>query len=165
MKNRITLLLLIILPILLPAHAKTLERVSLQFLWLDHFQFAGYYIAKEKGFYRDVGLDVDFIKFKTDVNLVEKVVAGEATYGIGRSSLIIDKSKGADIKLLSAVFQISPLVLLSLKDSKIDSIQDFVDQRIMIVKDSSMSAEIQSMILDNGISLKDMRVIPHSFLF
>jgi hypothetical protein len=62
-------------------------------------------------------------------------------------------------------FQISPLVLLSLKDSKIDSIQDFVDQRIMIVKDSSMSAEIQSMILDNGISLKDMRVIPHSFLF
>ncbi|KKK58640.1 hypothetical protein LCGC14_3042390, partial [marine sediment metagenome] len=34
------------------------ESVSLQLKWTHQFQFAGYYMAKQKGFYNDVGLDV-----------------------------------------------------------------------------------------------------------
>jgi ABC-type nitrate/sulfonate/bicarbonate transport system substrate-binding protein len=32
-----------------------LEEVTLQLIWKNQFQFAGYYAAKEKGFYEDVG--------------------------------------------------------------------------------------------------------------
>lgn len=39
------------------------EKISVQLQWADQFQFAGYYIAKEKGFYADAGLDVTLRKF------------------------------------------------------------------------------------------------------
>lgn len=35
-----------------------LDKVTLQLKWVHQFQFAGYYMALEKGFYRDAGLDV-----------------------------------------------------------------------------------------------------------
>jgi len=159
-QKKILLHIFLLLIISMPASA--LEKVSLQLLWLDHFQFAGYYIAKEKGFYQEVGLELDFRKFKTGINLLEKVITGEATYGIGRSSLIIDKSKGADIKLISSILQASPLVLLALKESKIETVKDFFGKRIMIAKDSSVSAEIQSLLLNNKVELKEMKVLPHS---
>ena len=39
------------------AEEKPLEKVSLQLQWFDQFQFAGYYMAKEKGFYKKAGFD------------------------------------------------------------------------------------------------------------
>ena len=39
--------------------AQELKKVTLQLSWFDQFQFAGYYMAKEKGFYEKVGLDVE----------------------------------------------------------------------------------------------------------
>ena len=45
-------------------YSTDLQKVSLQLMWLDQFQFAGFYIAKEKGFYQKVGLDVEFNKFQ-----------------------------------------------------------------------------------------------------
>ncbi|RLA72726.1 MAG: diguanylate cyclase, partial [Epsilonproteobacteria bacterium] len=51
-----------------------LEKVSLQLQWLDQFQFAGYYIAKEKGFYKDVGLDVEIKKYTQGDSVTQKVL-------------------------------------------------------------------------------------------
>ena len=49
--------------IILTLNAKDrLEHVSLQLKWFHSFQFAGYYMAKEKGYYKDVGLDVEIIQ-------------------------------------------------------------------------------------------------------
>ena len=39
-----------------------LEKVSLQLKWHHQFQFAGYYVAKYKGYYKDEGLDVELIE-------------------------------------------------------------------------------------------------------
>jgi ABC-type nitrate/sulfonate/bicarbonate transport system substrate-binding protein len=44
---------------IIPGSVHALEKVSLQLKWLHQFQFAGYYVALEKGFYRDAGLDVE----------------------------------------------------------------------------------------------------------
>ncbi|MEA3553304.1 MAG: ABC transporter substrate-binding protein [Campylobacterota bacterium] len=98
---------------------KEFQKVSLQLQWLDQFQFAGYYVAKEKGFYKDVGLDVEIKKYKHDILTIDEVKNKKATYGIGRSSLIINKSNGAKIKLLASIFQSSPLILLTTKKSGI----------------------------------------------
>ncbi|MFK5892679.1 MAG: transporter substrate-binding domain-containing protein [Pseudomonadota bacterium] len=81
---------------------------------------------------------------------------------MSRSSLIIDKSNGMDIKLLSAILQASPLVLLATKDSNIKTIKDFIGKKIMMVDDAAMSIEVQTMILANGLSIKDMVEVPHS---
>ena len=116
--------ILLILFLLYPLQAKELEKVSLQLQWFDQFQFVGYYIAKEKGFYKEAGLDVEIKKFDYGITSINEVLNGKATYGIGRSSLIIDKSLGKKINLLASIFQSLPSVLLARKDSNINSISN-----------------------------------------
>ena len=50
-----------------------LKEVSLQLLWKHQFEFAGFYMAKEKNFYKDVGLDVEIKEYKLGVNIVNDV--------------------------------------------------------------------------------------------
>ena len=40
------------------ASAQAADKVTLQLKWVTQAQFAGYYVAKDKGFYKDAGLDV-----------------------------------------------------------------------------------------------------------
>jgi len=47
------------------------EKISLQLQWLHQFQFAGYYIAKEKGFYQKRGLDVEIKEYEKEINVRE----------------------------------------------------------------------------------------------
>ena len=82
-------------------------------MWLNQFEFAGYYVAKEKGFYKDVGLDVEIKEFKQDFYLTDTVLNGNTDFGVNSSSIIMDKANGKDIVLLGTVFQSSPLILLS----------------------------------------------------
>ena len=63
-----------------------LEKVSLQLHWKYQFEFAGFIIAKEKGFYRDVGLDVEFKESYRGINVQDEVLEGKSTYGIYNSN-------------------------------------------------------------------------------
>ena len=99
----------------LGANADSLEKVSLQLVWKHQFEFAGYYIAKEKGFYKDAGLSVEFKEFEYGMDVANDVYRGVSTFGVNYSSLVMEKSKGKDIVLLIAIFQSSPHVLFSLK--------------------------------------------------
>jgi len=144
-------------------NAKELEKVSIQLQWLDQFQFAGYYMAKEKGFYEDIGLDVEIKKFKYNINVVDTVMKQEATYGIGRSSLIIKKSNGIDLKLLSAIFQSSPSVFISKAESNINHIEDFKNKTIMMTSDVAYTVSLRAMLVQNNLSLEDVKILNHTF--
>ena len=144
-------------------NAQALEKVSIQLQWLDQFQFAGYYVAKERGFYSDVGLDVEIKKFQYNMIVVDEVNEKRATYGVGRSSLIIDITNGSKIKLLSAIFQSSPLVLIAKQDSNISSIQDFVGKRIMITSDAHSAVSLYAMQNKFNITRKDLIEQEHTF--
>lgn len=54
--------------------AQKLEKVSIQLDWLHQFQFAGFYIAKEKGYYKNQGFDVSIKEYNSDINVVEDVL-------------------------------------------------------------------------------------------
>lgn len=143
--------------------SKELEKVSLQLQWLDQFQFAGYYVAKEKGFYENVGLDVELKKYDYGIFTVDEVVNEKATYGVGRSTLIIDKSKGADIKLLAAVFQSSPSIMIATKESNINSIKDFAGRSMMATEDVSESISLLAIAKREGVDIESVKFIKHSF--
>ncbi|MDY3203583.1 MAG: ABC transporter substrate-binding protein [Arcobacter sp.] len=132
-------------------------------MWLDQFQFAGFYIAKEKGFYEDIGLDVELKKYNSSINVLDEVLNKRADFGTNSSSLIIDKSNGNDIVLLGSVFQSSPLILLALKDSKLQYLEDIKNKTLMISKEQQRFATLKSMLSSKGVELSDMKLIEHSY--
>ncbi len=142
--------------------ADPLEKVSLQLNWLDQFQFAGYYVAKEKGFYEEAGLDVDIKKFQVGIDPLEDILKEKATYGIGRSSLFVEKGKGKEVVLLAAILQSSPSVLLARKDSGIQSVSDFRGRSVMMTGSVEAEVAIRAMMNKAGISLEEMTVLNHS---
>jgi len=144
-------------------NAKELEKVSLQLQWLNQFQFAGYYVAKEKGFYKDVGLDVEIKEFNSGIDVAKDVTLQKSTYGIGRSSLILKISDDIKIKLLSAIFQSSPSVFISTKKSEISNIKDFKDKRIMMTNDEVNDVSLRAMLTQNHLSIKNIKILKHSF--
>ena len=149
------------------SNAIALEKVSVQLLWLDQFQFAGYYMAKEKGFYKEADLEVDIkkysFKYAKDHSIVDDVLLGESDYGIGRSNLITEKSKGKDIVALASIFQSSPLILLALKSSKINNIEDLANRKIMLTNSTIGTTSIKAMLVSNGIALDSKNIQAHSF--
>lgn len=65
-------LLIIYFILLLTSQANEKQKVTLYLDWLNQFQFAGYYIAKEKGFYNEVNLDVNIIEYSNN-NITKKL--------------------------------------------------------------------------------------------
>lgn len=143
-------------------NSSELKKVTLQLAWFDQFQYAGYYIAKEKGYYEELGLDVEIIPFSYDKNIINDVNEGKIDFAIGRENLILEKQKYPNIVALAAMFQASPLVLISKKDSKIEKIEDFVNKKVMITKDDSEEASLKAMLASKRVDIKSLKLIPHS---
>lgn len=140
------------------------QKVTLYLDWLNQFQFAGYYIAKEKGYYKDLGIDIEIKEFRGNYNsIVENVVSNEAIYAIGKSSLILNNNDNKNIILLSTIFQKSPLILLTLESSEIKTPKDLENKKVMITSDAKDSASISAMILSQGLNLNSIQFLEHTF--
>ena len=139
------------------------DKITLYPDWLNQFQFAGYYIAKEKGFYDNFDLDVDIKPFNQNINIVDEVLKNSATFGIGKSSLILEKYNQKDIIFLSSILQESPLILLSLRDQNINEIKDLKNKNIMITDDAIDSATIKSILSsEKSFDISSIGILPHS---
>jgi len=137
------------------------ETVTLQLRWYHQFQFAGYYAAKEKGYYRDAGLDVIIKEVDLNTDSIEEVVSGRAHYGICVSNIVIQRNNGMPVVVLAAIYQHSPLILLSRKDSGILSPQDLIGMRLMIRRPED--AQALAIFLNENVELKDIELVRHTF--
>ncbi len=114
------------------------DQVSLQLKWKHQFQFAGYYMAKEKGFYDAEKIDVKIYELQ-DGNPVDLVTNGKFDFGVDDSFLIYERLKGKDIVALFAAFQHSPLALVGLKKNNIDHPRKLKDKTIELTNMSDGS--------------------------
>lgn len=112
------------------AHAS--EKTSIQLPWHHQFQFAGYYMAKELGYYQDAGLDVDIRDVTQGENTVEEVISSRADFGVSSSGLLIERSLGKPVVAVAAIFQQSPTIFLTLEQSGIHTPKDFIGKKIML---------------------------------
>ncbi|NOZ69657.1 MAG: ABC transporter substrate-binding protein, partial [Deferribacteres bacterium] len=153
--------LILLLPAASAGAARTLDRVTLQLKWRHQFQFAGYYAAVEKGYYREAGLEVILKEGRRGMNFVDEVVSGRADFGTEMPVLLLKRLQGRPVVVLAAVFQHSPEILVARKDSGIKTPQDLVGRRVEMRSDGGI--ESRAMFLDEGISLNDIRIVEHSW--
>lgn len=153
--------LLLLLSSLLYAQSE-LKKVTLQLSWFDQFQFAGYYIAKEKGFYEKEGLDVQIIPFEFGLHIPQDISSRKIDFAVGRETLIIEKANGLDIVALYALFQSSPLVFISLENSGILTVKDFQNKKVMATIDDSSEVSLKAMLNSHGVDKEDYTFIQHT---
>ncbi|QQX81308.1 EAL domain-containing protein [Shewanella sp. KX20019] len=136
--------------------------VSLQLRWHHQFQFAGYYTALEKGFYRDEGIEVQLRAGDPKHTPVEEVLSGDALYGVGNSEILYRRLQGEPLVALAAIFQHSPSILLTLKQSGIRSAHDLIGKKVMLAN-KNQDADFLTMFVNEGISLPQLDIISSSY--
>ena len=147
-----------------PPPGAPLEKVRLQLKWTHEFQFAGFYAAAEKGYYRDAGLDVELKEGHAGVDFTKQVVTGAAEYGIEMPSLLLRRNAGEPVVVLAAIFQHSPLALISQTKAGIKSPHDLVGRRVMASMENPRGdADLETMLLNEGVTLSQIHWVPHSF--
>ena len=149
-------------PVRAAPDTKPPERVTLQLKWLHQFQFAGYYAALAKGFYRDEGLDVTIREGGADRPVIATVLKGDAHYGIGDSDLLIDRINGRPLVALAAIFQHSPYVIMSRADRGIRSPSDLVGARVML-SEGQGSIQLRAVLKREGIDPQRVNILPQSW--
>jgi diguanylate cyclase (GGDEF)-like protein/PAS domain S-box-containing protein len=139
---------------------KALDAITLQLKWEHAFQFAGYYAALEKGYYRQAGLEVTLREAKPGQDSLFEVISGNAAYGVSNSSLLLARKSGQPVVVLAAIFQHSPLILITAKSKTNDSIHNLTGKRLMI---EPQSDELFAFLKLSGIPLSRVTQVPHTF--
>jgi NitT/TauT family transport system substrate-binding protein len=127
------LALLVLLTCLFATAARADEKktVRLALQWYPQTQFAGYYMAKEKGFYAANGLNVEILHGDADNDSVDRVISGQAEFATAFLSTAMERwSKGAPLVNIAQIVHRSALMLVARKDSGIKTISDLEGARI-----------------------------------
>lgn len=89
------------------------SNVSIQLKWLPQAQFMGYYVAKDKGYYDEVGLSVDIVSGGGDISETTAVNNGTVDFGVTWvSNTIAANAGGMDLVEVAQIYQRSGLQLV-----------------------------------------------------
>ncbi|WP_374653054.1 ABC transporter substrate-binding protein [Dongia sp.] len=111
--------------------AEAKDALTLQLKWVTQAQFAGYYVAKEKGFFDEVGLDVTIKAGGPDINPSQVIAGGGADVVVDwMPSALATREKGVPLVNIAQFFQKSGMMLTCRKDSGIKTPADFKDKTL-----------------------------------
>jgi NitT/TauT family transport system substrate-binding protein len=108
-----------------------LKPIRLQLQWFPQAQFAGYFAAKDQGFYADEGLDVTILPGAVEIVPATVVAGGQAEFGISWvPRMLAPRESGADPVVIGQVFQRSPTLQVSFKDKNITSPEQLKGKKV-----------------------------------
>ena len=161
MKNYLLYLMLLFFAATIP-HESTSQNIRVQLKWWHQFQFAGYYAAEIKGYYKAAGLSVTLIPGDKNKSPINEVINKNADYGVSGSEILINYLNGAPIQVIAAIFQHSPYVIISPVKKHILSPKDLIGKKIMI-PDAQAWVQLKAILIGQGIDPATISVIPHSW--
>ncbi len=137
-----------------------LEKVSLALEWKYQFQFAGYIAAKEKGFYKEAGFDVELLEFQGK-ETIDMLLESKSTFSITKSKAILAKMRGKEIVLVANFFKKSALVFIA--QEGIRSPEDFINKKIMAAKHHVIDSNLAILLHKFHLSENDFTLVPQSY--
>lgn len=144
-----------------PAYAKNHTQINLQLQWKHQFEFAGFYAAIAKGFYKEAGFDVKLFEYEEGINQIQEVISGRKQFGIWGDGVLQSYMQGKPVVLVANYFKRSPLILLT--SPEIRSPLDLRGKTIMISSMDAHNAGYLQMLAKFDIDPSDITVIPPSF--
>jgi NitT/TauT family transport system substrate-binding protein len=111
---------------LLGGTASAADKLTIQLKWVTQAQFAGYYVAQAKGFYKDAGLDVTIKPGGPDIDPSQVLAGGGADVVVEwMPAALAAREKGVPEVNIAQVFQRSGLELTCRRDSGVRTPADF----------------------------------------
>ena len=141
--------------------ATELAKVSLQLHWKYQFEFAGFIVAKEKGFYKELGLDVDLKELYFEDNRYEMLQNKTSEFFIFSSDIVGEQLKGLPATLVSSYFQRVPLAFVTKPDIYFPI--DLKDKKVMAIGKYKGNIIFENLLYSANMTLDDIQLIPHTF--
>ena len=138
---------------------RKLETWSFQLGWLHGVEWAGTYLAAERGYHREEGLKLNLVPGGPQVNAEPRIASGRAKAGIvyGGGVATADKD-GAGLKILASKLQKSPIGFVTKQDSGITSVDDLVGKRFGVATNSVVSAK--TYLKNSGVDASKVKFVP-----
>jgi signal transduction histidine kinase/ABC-type nitrate/sulfonate/bicarbonate transport system substrate-binding protein len=161
MKFIVILAILFVVTLFGKESSQKLQQVSLQLHWKYQFEFAGFVAAKEKGFYKDAGLDVTIREYEYGLDIKDEVLSGRVNYGIYNSSTLLDFLNDKPVVLLASYFKRAALVLVTTPD--IRSPRDLVGKKVMSSTKEDFELNFGEYFHGYGVSVDEIQLVPHTY--
>jgi ABC-type nitrate/sulfonate/bicarbonate transport system substrate-binding protein len=136
-----------------------LTPVSVRFNWLHQSQFTGFYVAEEKGFYAEEGLDVTLNEFDFNVDQGQELATGGVDFSVmSAQELISFIDRGNALKAIAVVYQISPYAFASLSETNIKTPNDLRGKTLGLAG-GNLQAKVTYQALLNQFDIKPEEVV------
>ena len=111
---------------------KALAPLTIAMGFMPNIQFAPMYMAIERGYFRDEGLDVT-LDYGMETDLLERLAAKEIKFAIGSGDqVVLSRAQGLPVKYVMNWYRRFPVCVVTMADSGIDKIEDLVGKTVGI---------------------------------
>ncbi|MFK7859199.1 MAG: ABC transporter substrate-binding protein [Granulosicoccus sp.] len=143
------------------AHAST--PFTMQAAWINDAEFAGYFLAIDKGYYTNEGLDITYLSGGPDVIPESSIIAGKADLALTTPDTTIKAiaEQGANFRIIGAQYQKNPIGIVSLASNPVETPADLVGKTLAVPPVNVIS--IEAMLAMNGIDKADVNIVPYSY--
>jgi len=140
------------------------DKVTLQLKWVPQAQFAGFYAALAKGYYKQFNLDVTLKPGGPDITPEQVVASGQAEFGLGwLPALLAVRDKGTDLVNIAQVYTRSGMTELTWKSSGIKTIKQMKGKKVGVWCCGNEN-ELYAALVKNGMDpKKDVTIVNQPF--
>jgi ABC-type nitrate/sulfonate/bicarbonate transport system substrate-binding protein len=151
------------LPLLaLPRLARAQTPVTFQLSWLPSVQFGGSYLAQDRGYWAEEGLEVSLTPGGPNAPVEPPVVAGTALMGISAADYTAAAvSQGAPFKIIAVAMQKNPFTIASLPGNPVNAPADLVGKRIGMA--TANTPVLQALCTINGVDMSQIEIVPTQY--
>lgn len=136
-------------------------KIRFQMQWIDQAQFAGLYVAKQKNYYSEEGLDVELIPGGFSTDPISRVEKGDAELGSATGDqVVIRADKKSDIRGIATVYNTSLVCFMSHEKDNINSVHDFIGKTVGVYRGFDSENVLRSLLLLHNIKETDLKIVP-----
>lgn len=144
--------------------AQAMQPVAVQLRWVPQFQFAGYYVALERGYYREAGLEVELRPGGPGAaQAIDAVVSDRAEFGVSSAGLSAAHMNGKPVVAVAAILQQSASVWLARGSTTWHGLSDWAHLRAMRLPAPEETLELLAPFAAAGIRPDAMATVPTSY--
>jgi NitT/TauT family transport system substrate-binding protein len=141
------------------------DEVKVQLKWVHQAQFAGFYMAQEKGYYGQENIKVTFLPGGVGISPVEQVLCGKADFGVDSAeNILVSRGEEKPAVGIAAVYRRSAVVFVAMTDSGIVRPADFLGKTVAIggegggIRDYEL--QFHAIMKRLGLDVSKVKIIP-----